>query len=33
VLWDREGKLWFASNWNGVKTVEQTLDGGNLVVH
>ena len=26
------GGLWFARNWNGTKTVEQTLGGGNLVV-
>jgi len=25
--------LWFASNWDGTKTVEQVLAGGNLVVH
>jgi hypothetical protein len=33
TLWDKNGGLWFSSNWNGVKTVEQTLGGGNLVVH
>ena len=26
-------KLWFSSNWSVNKTVEQTLGGGNLVVH
>jgi hypothetical protein len=30
---DKSGGTWFSSNWNGVKTIEQTLDGGNLVVH
>ncbi|HEV8158637.1 MAG TPA: hypothetical protein VGP58_06380 [Pyrinomonadaceae bacterium] len=32
TLWDRNGGLWFASKWDGVKTVEQTLGGGNLQV-
>jgi hypothetical protein len=30
---NKAGGLWFASNFNGVKTLEQTLGGGNLVVH
>ncbi len=25
--------LWFSSNWTGVKTLEQVISGGNLVVH
>ncbi len=33
TVWNKAGGLWFASNWNGTKTVEQTLGGGNLVVH
>jgi len=33
TLWNKSGGLWFSSNWNGKKTVEQYLDGGNLVVH
>ncbi|MBA3335394.1 MAG: tandem-95 repeat protein, partial [Acidobacteria bacterium] len=32
TLWDKNGGLWFASKWDGVKTVEQTLGGGNLQV-
>jgi 6-phosphogluconolactonase (cycloisomerase 2 family) len=32
TLWSRSGGLWFSSNWNGVKTVEQTISGGNLQV-
>jgi len=32
TLWNGS-KLLFSSNWNGTKTVEQTLGGGNLVVH
>jgi hypothetical protein len=30
---DKNGGLWFASNRDGIKTVEQTLDGGNLNFH
>jgi hypothetical protein len=25
--------LWYSSNWDGSKTVEELLDGGNLQVH
>ncbi len=32
TVWNKAGGLWFASNWNGVKTVEQLLAGGNLQV-
>ncbi|MFN3979205.1 MAG: M14 family zinc carboxypeptidase [Caldilinea sp.] len=32
TLWDKSGRLWFSSNWNGVRTVEQILGGGNLAV-
>jgi hypothetical protein len=32
TVWNKSGGLWFASNWNGTKTVEQKLAGGNLVV-
>lgn len=32
TLWDKSGGLWFASKWNGVKTVEQALNAGNLQV-
>jgi hypothetical protein len=31
-LWNGSTLL-FSSNWNGTKTVEKTIDGGNLVVH
>ena len=30
---DATGALWFSSNWNGAKTVEQPLGGGNNVVY
>jgi hypothetical protein len=33
TLWKKDGGLWFASKWDGVQTVQQALDGGNLVVH
>jgi hypothetical protein len=32
TLWNKSGGLWFASAWDGTKTVEQVLSGGNLVV-
>jgi alpha-galactosidase len=32
-LLNKDGGTWFTSNWNGTKTVEQTLGGGNLSVH
>jgi hypothetical protein len=32
TVWDNSGGLWFANNWDGTKTVEQKLDGGNLKV-
>jgi hypothetical protein len=33
ILYNKAGGVWFSSNWNGTKTVNQTLGGGNLVVH
>jgi hypothetical protein len=32
TVWNKAGGLWFSSNWNGTKTIEQTLGGGNLQV-
>ena len=32
TVWNKQGGLWFASHWDGVKTLEQPLAGGNLVV-
>lgn len=29
---NRAGGLWFSSNWDGTRTVEQTLNGGNIQV-
>jgi hypothetical protein len=32
-LWAKNGSLLFSSNWNGVKTIDQMLNGGNLKVY
>lgn len=32
TIWNKSGGLWFSSNWDGSKTVETTLGGGNIVV-
>jgi hypothetical protein len=32
TFWNNDGGLWFSSNWDGSKTSEQTLGGGNLQV-
>jgi hypothetical protein len=33
TVWNKSGGLWFASNWNGVKTLEQTIARGDLKVN
>jgi len=33
TVWNKQGGLWFSSDWDGTKTVEQLLDGGNLRVN
>jgi hypothetical protein len=33
VVYNKAGGVWFSSNWNGTKTIEQLLGGGNLLVH
>ncbi len=33
TVWDSAGQLWLASNWDGTKTVEDEISGGNLKVH
>ena len=33
TIWNKNGGLWYASNWNGTRTIEQVLDGGNLRVN
>ena len=33
TAWSKSGALLFSSNWNGAKTEEQLLGGGNLQVH
>jgi hypothetical protein len=32
TVWNKNGALWYASNWNGTRTVEQVLGGGSLAV-
>jgi hypothetical protein len=32
ILYNKNGGVWFSSNWNGTVTVNQQLGGGNLVV-
>jgi hypothetical protein len=33
TVFNKAGGLWYSSNWNGTKTIEQILNGGNLLVH
>ncbi len=33
TVWNKNGGLWFVSNWSGTKTTQQTLAAGNLIVH
>jgi hypothetical protein len=33
TIWNKAGGLWFASNWNGTRTDEQVLAGGNIRVN
>jgi len=33
TVFNKSGGLWYTSNWNGTSTVQQTIAGGNLVVH
>jgi hypothetical protein len=30
---NKNGGVWYSSNWSGTNTVEQNLAGGNLSVH
>ena len=32
TVWNKSGGTWFSSKWSGTATLEQPLDGGNLVV-
>jgi hypothetical protein len=32
TVWNKSSGLWFSSNWDGTRTQEQALAGGNLVV-
>jgi hypothetical protein len=33
TVWNKQGGLWFASNWDGIKAREQLIGGGNLKVN
>ena len=33
IVYNSAGGVYFSSNWNGTSTVQQIIDGGNLVVH
>ena len=33
TIWNKSGGLDFSNNWNGAQTVQQKLNGGDLVVH
>jgi hypothetical protein len=33
TVFNKDGGIWFTSNWDGSKTIQQALGGGNLVVH
>jgi HYR domain len=32
TIWNKNGGVWFSSNWDGTQSVEQLLGGGNVVV-
>ncbi len=32
TVWNKQGGMWFASEWDGTETVEKVLGGGNLVI-
>lgn len=32
TFWNKSGGLWFASNWNGTRTINQVSAGGNIKV-
>lgn len=32
TVWNKQGGLWYSSNWNTTTTIKQVLDGGNLKV-
>jgi hypothetical protein len=33
TVYNKNGGLWFSSNWNGTQTIQQLLGGGDLSVH
>ncbi len=32
TVWNRSNQLWFSSNWDGTKTVDQTIAAGDVRV-
>jgi hypothetical protein len=32
TVWNRQGQLWFSSNWDGMKTIEQPIAAGSIRV-
>jgi hypothetical protein len=33
TVYDKDNKLWYAANWNGMKSLEQNLTSGNLSIN
>jgi hypothetical protein len=33
TVWNKQGGLWYASSWDGTRTLEQYLASGNVIVH
>ncbi|MCU7550473.1 T9SS type A sorting domain-containing protein [Chitinophagaceae bacterium LB-8] len=33
TIWNKAGGVWFASNWDGIRTQEQVLAGGNIKIN
>ncbi|MFV8270088.1 HYR domain-containing protein, partial [Flavobacterium sp. GT2N3] len=33
IVWDKNSNVWYSSNWDGTRTQQQVLDGGNIKIH
>ena len=33
IVWDKNSNVWYSSNWDGTRTAQQLLDGGNIKIH
>jgi hypothetical protein len=33
IVWDKSSNVWYSSNWDGTRTAQQFLDGGNIKIH